>query len=48
MSEYLCDKHTISYEVNFNKDLSFNTKKINVYSTVEAIQDTIYNGEQDY
>lgn len=45
MSEYLCDKHSISYDVSFNEDLSFNTKKINVYSTVEAIQDTIYNGE---
>ena len=43
--EYACENNQISYDINFNEDLSIDTTKVNHYSTIEAIQDTIYEGE---
>lgn len=43
--EYVCGSNNISYVMNFGKDLSIDTTKVNHYSTIEAIQDTIYDGE---
>ena len=43
--EYLCGDNRISHDINFNKDLSIDTTKVNHYSTIDAIQDTIYDGE---
>jgi len=43
--EYVCGNNRISHDINFNKDLSLDTTKVNHYSTIDAIQDTIYDGE---
>ncbi len=43
--EYICGDNVIAYDINFNEDLSIDTTKVNHYSTIEAIQDTIYEGE---
>lgn len=43
--EYVCGDNRISHDINFNKDLSIDTTKVNHYSTIDAIQDTIYDGE---
>lgn len=45
MLEYVCGENNISYIINFNADMSIDTTKVNHYSTIDAIQDTIYDGE---
>ena len=45
MCEYICGGNSLSYDINFNDSMSIDTTKVNHYTTTEAIQDTIYDGE---
>lgn len=45
MCEYICGDKAIAYSVSFNEDMSIDTTKVNHYSTIESMQDTIYEGE---
>lgn len=45
MCEYICAGNSISYDIYFNERMSIDTTKVNHYSNIDAIQDTIYEGE---